>query len=480
MVRRRSLKNLALLTSATLAVGVVAAVAAPQGGAAPASRAVAPSHAYRANDYADGQAMSILPPGENGLVNAADAALFLATGRRPPASDDQLSKYADLLYGYKKLTDNKLGLYFNDASFGVRRADITRVERPGDGVTIYRDTHDVPHVYGNSDASTAFGAGYAQAEDRLFLMDVLRHYGEGTLAAFLGGSCEFEQMDHDQLLLAPYTHDEAVAQVDALPARYGEQGAIAKSMIESYVDGVNAYVQAARTNVLLLPADYAAAVDAAIPQNWDVADVVAIAGLIGGIFGRGGGAEIENAHLLSYLRGELGQADGDRAFQDFKQPNDPLAPTTVVDTSFPYEIPGTIDPATTALPDDGAPVTGGPVGKAPDCNLTAPDPQALGIIQALQAMPKHMSNALLVNRPALGQRAPDRGVRAAGVLLRAADPVADRPALTQLRGVGSVLPRDGAGRARPRGRLRVVGDLVRQRCHRHAPGEDLQPRRRRP
>ena len=28
----------------------------------------------------------------------------------------------------------------------------------------------------------AFGAGYAQAEDRLFLMDVLRHYGEGTLA----------------------------------------------------------------------------------------------------------------------------------------------------------------------------------------------------------------------------------------------------------------------------------------------------------
>ena len=94
--------------------------------------------------------------------------------------------------------------------------------------TIYRDTHDVPHVYGDTDQTMAFGAGYAQAEDRLFLMDVLRHYGEGTLASFLGGSCEFEQMDHDQLLLSPYTAGPGHAQVDALPAEYGAQGAAAR------------------------------------------------------------------------------------------------------------------------------------------------------------------------------------------------------------------------------------------------------------
>ena len=85
-------------------------------------------------------------------------------------------------------------------------------------MTIYRDTHDIPHIYGTTDTTLAFGAGYAQAEDRLFLMDVLRHYGEGTLAQFLGGSCAFEQMDHDQLLLSPYTKTQAIAQVDALPA----------------------------------------------------------------------------------------------------------------------------------------------------------------------------------------------------------------------------------------------------------------------
>ena len=81
----------------------------------------------------------------------------------------------------------------------------------------------MPHIYGDTNPAAAFGAGYAQAEDRLFLMDVLRHYGAGTLASFLGASCDFEQMDHDQLLLSPYTPAQAQAQVDALPKRYGER-----------------------------------------------------------------------------------------------------------------------------------------------------------------------------------------------------------------------------------------------------------------
>ena len=167
---------------------------------------------------------------------------------RPPNSQDQLGKYDNLLYGHNGLADSGLSKYYNDESFGVRPADITRTEHPNADVTIYRDKHDVPHIYGNTDQSAAFGAGYAQAEDRLFLMDVLRHYGEGTLAQFLGSSCAFEQMDHDQLLLAPYTKARAVAQVDALPKEYGKQGALAKSMIYAYVDGVNAYIAAAKTN----------------------------------------------------------------------------------------------------------------------------------------------------------------------------------------------------------------------------------------
>jgi acyl-homoserine lactone acylase PvdQ len=399
--RRRILALLA--TFALLAVPTWAAAVEP--GSLPGSPAPT-DPGYRLGDYADGQARSVLPPGENGLVNAADAAKFEAFQERPPGSDDQLGQYRDLLYGAPSLTDSNLGTYFNDESFGVQQADITRVEQPGTDVTqvgqpdrdvtIYRDTHQVPHVYGTTDASMAFGAGFAQAEDRLFLMDVLRHYGSGTLAMFLGASCDFEQMDHDQLLLSPYTPARAQAQVDNLPKLYGAQGALAKKLIDNYVDGVNAYIAQTRTNPTLLPADYAAALQP--PLDWSDGDVVAISGLIGGIFGKGGGSEVANAALLQYLQKNLGAAPGKAAFTQFKSQNDPGAPTTIVDKSFPYMIPGTVNPATTALPDDArAPLTGGPTATTPGCDLTAPNPGAKTVMTSLQAMPQHMSNALVVN-----------------------------------------------------------------------------------
>jgi acyl-homoserine lactone acylase PvdQ len=394
-VRTRTRLVVSLATCVALVATAAAAAGNGPAGAAPA-RPIGPAPTYRAHDYAHGQAMSILPPGENGLVTAAQFAQFEATGQRPPNSQDQLGKYAGLLYGYHRLTDSTLTKFYDDESFGVRTADITRVEQPEAGVTIYRDKHDVPHIYGNTDATMAFGAGYAQAEDRLFLMDVLRHYGEGTLAHFLGSSCEFEQMDHDQLLLAPYTAKQATAQVNALPREYGERGQVAKSMIYHFVAGVNAYVQQARTDPNNLPADYAASSPDSVPQPWTVADVVAIAGLIGGIFGKGGGDEIQNAHLLQYLRRHLGVRAGNRAFRQFRTSNDPLAPTTA-DRSFPYEHHGKVNPRTTAMPDYGKRITGGPVGKAPHCSVSASDAKAQAIINGLAHFPAHMSNALVVN-----------------------------------------------------------------------------------
>ena len=194
-----------------LAVAAATAVGLTTGKREPASRrcnpACAPSHAYRAHDYADGQAMSILPPGENGLVNATDAGRSSRpTGKRPANSEDQLGKYANLLYGYTDLTDSKL------AQLLRRRV----VRREAGRRHPHRDArgrrHDLPrparrpaHLRRHRRRRWPSAPGYAQAEDRLFLMDVLRHYGEGTLASFLGASCEFEQMDHDQLLLSPYT-----------------------------------------------------------------------------------------------------------------------------------------------------------------------------------------------------------------------------------------------------------------------------------
>jgi acyl-homoserine lactone acylase PvdQ len=352
---------------------------------------------YRADDYADGQAMYILPAGENGLVNEAQFDQYEKTGQRPPYSQDQLAPYENLEFGSRSLTDSTLGNYYLDESFGVRPGQVTRVEHPSPKlpVVIYRDKDDIPHIYGATNAALAFGVGYAQAQDRLFLMDVLRHYGSGTLASFLGNSCVYEQMDHDELLLAPYTTAQANAQINKLPAEYGAQGRLAVEMIDDYVQGVNAYIAKAKTDPALMPVEYALL---GPPKPWTPADVVAVSSLIGGLFGDGGGGEVANAALLKYLQGQLGGSAGATAFTGFKEQNDPAAPTTVVGKSFPYEIPRHVNPATIAIPDHpGAPLKGGPTDTTPGCTSTAATNKlGLSVIEGLLQLPAQMSNALVV------------------------------------------------------------------------------------
>ena len=353
--------------------------------------------AFQANDFARGQAMAILPAGENGLVNLNQLKRFIKSGQRPPNSQDQLAPYENLEFGYPSLTDSALGNYYFDESFGVRPGQITRTEHPSPAVpaVIFRDEHDIPHVYGATDAAMAYGAGFAQAEDRLFLMDVLRHFGSGTLTSFLGPSCADEQMDHDELLLAPYTRAQANAQINRLPAEFGSQGRLAVAVMHSYVQGINAYIAKAMTHPALMPVEYQIF---GAPQPWTAADVVAVASLIGGIFGDGGGGEVRNAALLRYLQGQLGQSDGSTAFTGFKEQNDPGAPTTVVDKSFPYEIPRHVNPATIAIPDDpSAPLIGGPTDTTPGCtSSTLADRLGLPVIEGLLRTPAQMSNALVV------------------------------------------------------------------------------------
>lgn len=354
-----------------------------------------PAPSYGAGDYARGQAMSILPAGENGLVNASQLAQYEQRGARPAGSQDQLGPYASLAFA-GPLTNSRLGAYFDQESFGIPPGQITATERPDPSVpvVIYRDAHDVPHIYAANDSALAYGAGYAAAQDRLFLMDVLRHYAEGTLSSFLGPSCAFEQMDHDQLLASAYTQAQAQAQLNALPQEYGALGSELLGMIDSYVQGVNRYIEQTRIDPGLLPADYAAALGP--PQIWQPSDVVYLVSLIGSV-ATGGGDGMKNAALLQYLERQL---HNDRAaaevFADFKSQNDPAAPTTIA-RRFPYLIAGHVNPRTVAMPDNAAaPLHGGPTDTTPHCSLSAPDPAALSILSALLSGKGGESNALVI------------------------------------------------------------------------------------
>ncbi|HZD66521.1 MAG TPA: penicillin acylase family protein, partial [Acidimicrobiales bacterium] len=312
----------------------------------------------------------------------------------------QLGPYQRLLYAPPDLTNAALPSYYKDESFGIRPGNVTATVRPDPTVpvVIYRDRHDVPHIYGASVEAMAYGAGYAAAHDRLFLMDVLRHYGAGTLSSFLGPSCADEQMDHDQLLLAAYTPAQRQAQIAALAndPQYQPLGGELVAMGKAYVAGINRYIARTRTDPSLLPAAYGAALQP--PQPWTPGDLISVASLVGGIFGKGGGKEVANAALLQYLEGQLKAVPQARqVFSAFKEQNDPGAPTTIVGKAFPYEIPGKVNPATVAMPDNAAaPLQGGPTDTTPGCNLTPPSPTALRIVTSLLRLPTAMSNALVV------------------------------------------------------------------------------------
>lgn len=322
--------------------------------AAPAHAAVQP---YGTNDA--GGFRNVLPPGSAGNDNALQLAAFQAAGTRPAHWDDQLPLYTDLLYASPTLTHDDVAKYFKDATFGVKPEDVESTQTPRPGVIIVRDKqYGVPHIYGETDEDVEFGAGYAGAQDRLFLMDVLRHYARGQLSSFAGGDPGNRQLDRDQWSVAPYTEADLQKQIDLAPTVYGDLGTQMVKRLNAFVDGVNAYISEVQTNPLKMPAEYAALHQQL--QPWKATDTIAEASLIGGIFGKGGGQEVRSAQLLTAMEQRFGKRRGRRSWRDLREKNDPEAPTTVLKRRFPYETGSPFARRGLALPDPGS-VTFAPV-----------------------------------------------------------------------------------------------------------------------
>jgi acyl-homoserine lactone acylase PvdQ len=298
---------------------------------------------------------NIMPPGQKGVFNGPEL-LAIQGGQWPDHAIDQTEMYAGLVHaaGLPSRDQNRLGItdsditaWFKDASFGQLGQDAV-VNQPTEGLTIVRDSRfGVPHIYGETREAAMFGAGYAGAEDRLFLMDVLRHLGRGRLSEFLGASEGNKQMDRDQLKVAPYTEEELSAQVADLCAQ-GEEGVRICADADAYTAGVNAYMAEARRDPSKLPGEYPALQQ--VPEDWINEDIVAIASLVGGIFGRGGGGEVASGRFLAQLQRTYGAAEGRRIFDDFRSADDPDAPSTIP-TRFEYNNHDDIDPASTAILD---------------------------------------------------------------------------------------------------------------------------------
>ncbi|MEU7412147.1 penicillin acylase family protein [Streptomyces sp. NPDC042638] len=369
--------------------------------------AVAAPGAAASNDYCGGQCSDILPPGQNGNATLAQILLNQAFGTQPSHAEDQLGPYAGLATGYPGLTDAKINTFFNDASFGVPSDQVASSEKPagrGD-VTIVRDKKTgVPHITGTTRYGTEFGAGYAAAEDRLWLMDVFRHVGRGRLTGFAGGAPANQGLEQQFYRSAPYTEAELQGQIDSAVAKSGARGQQALADVGAYLAGINAYIDASDSG-RYFPGEYVltghkdAITNAGTIEHFKVTDLVALASVVGSLFGSGGGGEVNNAMSLLAAQQKYGVEEGTRVWESFRERNDPEAALTVHNgESFPYGAkPANAQGA--ALPDAGT-VTEEPLvydrtGSA--ATAAARNTSATAAKAITSSARRGMSNALVVS-----------------------------------------------------------------------------------
>ncbi|WP_447036466.1 penicillin acylase family protein [Streptomyces sp. DSM 118878] len=355
----RNVRLRTFTAGAALALGAALLVPLPGAAAAPGDPG-ARERSADATDYCGSQCADILPPGANGNATLAEILAHRVLGTQPAHADDQLGPYDALSSGYTSLTDDKLTEFFADASFGVRDGQVASVTRPRDDVTITRDKkYGVPHIKGTTRYGTEFGAGFAAGQDRLWLIDLFRHIGRGQLTSFAGGAPANQGLEQQFWPQAPYAEADLEKQVEYIRSTGGERGKQAMEDAQAYIDGLNAY-RVKSKNGRYFPGEYVLTgkIDAITNKGeiepFKITDMIALASVVGGLFGNGGGGEVESALSLLKSQEKYGVQKGTEVWESFRARNDPEAVRTIHDgTSFPYA--NKPDKARgTALPDPGS------------------------------------------------------------------------------------------------------------------------------
>ncbi|MDX3583657.1 penicillin acylase family protein [Streptomyces europaeiscabiei] len=387
---------------------LVAGLLSPLSPASPAAAAdtAAVAEAAAVTDHCGGQCSDILPPGQNGNATLAQILLNQAFGSMPENASNQLGPYNNLATGYSGLTNSTINTFFNDASFGVPSGQVASTLNPAGrtDVTIVRDRKTgVPHITGTTRYGTEFGAGYAAAQDRLWLMDVFRHVGRGKLTPFAGGAASNQGLEQEFWRHAPYTEADLQAQIDKAVASNGERGQLALADVNAYVAGINAYIDAS-DSARNYPGEYVltghkdSVTNAGTIEKFKPTDLVALASVIGALFGSGGGGEVNNALSLLAAQEKYGVTEGTKVWESFRERNDPEAALTVHDGSFPYATKPA-NPQGMALPDDGTvteePLVHDRTGSAATAASTTVSTEATD--SALSSARRGMSNALVVS-----------------------------------------------------------------------------------
>ncbi len=314
--------------------------------------------------------MNVLPPGSNG--NSAGGVGAPVPGvpvvSYPKNFDDQLALYGDLSYAKQGLlttpctppTDisqhqqasNLACNYYKHEGLTPDTVASTETLTAPDGkaVTITRDNWGVPFIDAPNRADAEYAVGYANAEDRLWLDDILRHLGRGNVTQYLGVAPGITDFDANLAAVAGYSEDELTQMVQDTQKQLGPLGPVFVSDATNFVAGVNAYIATLTgANVAKLPPEYLTLKPGGFPtQPFTVNDIVASAILIQSIFATGGGGETTNELMLqkadpSFTAGAGSVASGAcLLWRDLRHADDPETPNTI-DDRYATQSPATLD-----------------------------------------------------------------------------------------------------------------------------------------
>ncbi|HWP43058.1 MAG TPA: penicillin acylase family protein, partial [Blastocatellia bacterium] len=150
-------------------------------------------------------------------------------------------------------------------------------------VEVLRDEWGIPHIYAQTVEDLFFAQGFAAAQDRLWQMEIWRRTGEGKLAEILGPAA----IERDRFArLMRYRGD--------MQAEWSSYSPDARRIIESFVRGVNAFIETSRDR---LPIEFQ--LTGIRPEPWT--PEVCLARMAGYVMTRNAANEVLRAQLVRML-----------------------------------------------------------------------------------------------------------------------------------------------------------------------------------
>src|SRR5581483_298562 len=255
-------------------------------------------------------ARDIIPSGQYGEI---------PTPATLPRDELQAKMYDALTPLFNHVTPAALNADFKPEPVGSAFTGSSRTETvPHPGITILRDSFDVPHIYGVTRDDVTWAAGWVVAEDRGLLLQQAR-YDARVAAIDLPGESALGLVSSLQSFKPSAQTEHEVAKQTGQLLAHGAKGRAVLHDIDVYLQGINAYIAA--HNDGLGPFTHV--------KPFTRTDIYAFNALKDQFVGEGGGDEAVRSQFLSALIRRLGAKRGRAVWNDLREPYDTDAPASV-------------------------------------------------------------------------------------------------------------------------------------------------------